>query len=67
MSKKPKTEEVHMESLNVDLPPEMVDLIKLAKLVTKKPIRAIVKEAIDDWLTKRGLTVDKLPKLKEPK
>jgi hypothetical protein len=67
MSKKAKDEEQQMLPLNVDLPPETIDLIKLAKVLTRQPIRAIVKEAIDDWLKKRGLSADKLPKLKEPK
>jgi hypothetical protein len=67
MSKKAKDEEQQMLPLNVDLPTETIDLIKLAKVLTRQPIRAIVKEAIDDWLKKRGLSADKLPKLKEPK
>lgn len=56
-----------MTPLNVDLPADTIDLIRLAKVATKKPIREIVREAIDEWMKRRGLTPDKLPKVKEPR
>jgi hypothetical protein len=67
MSRKAKVEASEMEALNVDLPADMIALVKLAKALTKQPIRLIVREAIEDWLNNRGLTADKLPKMREPK
>ena len=53
-----------MTPLNVDVPSEMMDRIKLAKVLTKTPIRHIALEALEDWLTRQGITPDKLAKLR---
>lgn len=56
-----------MTPLNVDVPVELMDRIKLAKVLTKQPIRLIALEALDAWLRARGVTPEKMPKLKQPK
>lgn len=56
-----------MTPLNVDVPAELMDRIKLAKVLTKTPIRLIALEALDAWLRAQGITPDKMPKLKRPK
>jgi hypothetical protein len=64
MSKKPKDEEQDMTPLNVEIPTSTIALIRVAKAVTNKSIREIVREALEEWLRRRGL--DKMPKAKEP-
>lgn len=53
-----------MTDLNVEIPAELMDRIKLAKLLTKEPIRLIAVEALEAWLRSKGITSDKLAKLR---
>ncbi len=53
-----------MLPLNVDIPAEILERLKLAKLITSKPIRAIAAEAFENWLRAQGITPDKLQRLK---
>jgi hypothetical protein len=63
MAQKPSSGDVPMTALNVDVPSEMMDRIKLAKLLTKQSIREIATEAFEEWLKKHGVTSEKMPKL----
>lgn len=56
-----------MTPLNVDISTELMDRLKLAKLLTKTPIRHIAAEAFEAWLRQHGVTADKLQKLRGSK
>lgn len=53
-----------MTPLNVDIPEEMNDLLRLAKALTKKPIRTIAQEALQAWLKQNGITREALNKIR---
>jgi hypothetical protein len=61
MSKKPDGD-VPMTPLNVDVPAELMDRIKLAKIVVKKSIRQITADALEAWLRANGITQIPKPK-----
>lgn len=49
-----------MTALNAEIPTELMDRLKVAKIVVRQPVRLIVAEAIDAWLKSNGITSDKL-------
>lgn len=61
MAKKQEDDEVPMTALNAEIPTTTMDMLKLAKVVHKRPIREMVQEAIDQWLKSHGITPDKMP------
>jgi hypothetical protein len=56
-----------MTDLNVEIPTELMNRIKVAKVLTGERIRDIAKEALENWLRERGVTPEKMPKLKGEK
>lgn len=53
-----------MTPLNVDIPTETNDLLRLAKALTKKPIRIIAQEALEAWLKQNGITREAMNKIR---
>lgn len=53
-----------MTSLNVEIPVEVMEQLRLAKLLTKRAIREIAREAIQTWLDAHGMTPEKIKKLR---
>lgn len=49
-----------MSDLNVEIPTDVLDRLKLAKLLTRKSLREIAAEALEAWLKSQG--IEKMPK-----
>jgi hypothetical protein len=64
MREKPSSQEVPMSELNVAIPTELLERIKLAKVLTKTTIRQLAAEAFEAWLRQHGVTAERIAKLK---
>jgi hypothetical protein len=64
MARKPQSQDVPMEPLNVDIPADVLTMLRVAKATTGKAIRQIALEALEAWLRQNGITRDKVDKLK---
>lgn len=60
---KPK-EDIPMVPLNVDIPIDLMQLLKVAKALTDKPIRTITAEALAAWMKQEGINRDAVQKLR---
>jgi hypothetical protein len=67
MPKEPQSKEQPMTALNAEISTQSMDMLKIAKVLHKRPIRLLVQEAIDQWLKAHGLTPDKLPQVDKPR
>jgi hypothetical protein len=69
MARKPASKEQPemLFDLNARIAPQTADLLQIAKLMLRKPIRQIVQEAIDSYLKAHGVTPDKLPNAGKPR
>lgn len=56
-----------MTAFNADIPTEMMERIRLAKLLMKSSMKEIAAEAFEAWLREKGITSDKMPKIKGQK
>jgi hypothetical protein len=68
MARKPTSKEAEMlVNVNARVTTQTADLLQLAKLMLRKPVREVVQEAIDAYLKAHGVTPDKLPHADKPK
>lgn len=65
MGRNKPAEEVKMVALNVDIPQDIMQMLKVAKAVTDKPIREIAAEAFSQWMQTHGISREAVQKLRE--